>query len=177
MLKTTEIIQKMMIMIMTVMSKKGFLKKRLFFYGILILLFLNSCNASYYRKEEPLKTGVWQIEDVKEFEVPVNDINSKYNVYIEVENNNQYRTSNLWLYIDSYSPKGKIDTDTVMFLLTDDIGVPYGESSGENVVSRFLYKKEISFAETGKHKILIKHGMREKDLPVVNKISLELTKN
>jgi len=151
-------------------------KTKILFFALFTILLTNACNNSYYRKEELIQNNLWQIENIKEFEFSIDDKNSKYDIYIEIENNNQYNTSNLWLYLDSELPDAKLQKDTVMFLLSDDNGKPYGEISGDNVTSRFLYKKDFTFPQTGKYKFRIKHGMREKDLPALNKICLEIEK-
>ncbi len=134
-----------------------------------------SCNkTSLYSEFVEITTNKWEINDVKTFDVHIEKPKLKYNIFIEITNDKDYATSNLWLYISSESPSKKIQTDTVMFLLTDNKGHWYGKEAGDNVENAFLYKKAISFPERGNYKFSIQHGMRPKYMPTVKKIGLKL---
>jgi len=81
-------------------------------------------------------------------------------------------TNNLWLFISTESPAGNLQSDTMMYFVADQSGKWYGEKKGSVINNKFLYKPIIKFPEEGEYTFIIRHGMRNKDLPLIESITI-----
>lgn len=140
---------------------------------LIITLYSCSDNFQYYNSYN-IENTEWQAGDIKSFDVEIKKPNAKYEVLVDITNSKDYKTSNLWLFVSVTSPKGVVQTDTVMFLLTDQAGHWYGKESEESVDNRFLYKSNISFPIEGKYIFTLQQGMREQDTPLIEKLGLRI---
>jgi gliding motility-associated lipoprotein GldH len=138
---------------------------------ILILLGLvvtiASCSEDkkkVYEEIYSIPSDGWQASKPLKWDMPVTDISKSYDILLHVRNTGQYAYSNLWLFIETKSPKGNSLRDTLEIVLADDQGRWLGE--GISNINHLLvpYKENILFPLIGIYQVTITQAMREEDL-------------
>lgn len=149
------------------------INKQNLFVIVLIALFLFSCNNKIAISDsEKIDNEIWAINKTIKAKINIEDINKFYNVFINVNVKEVFLTSNLWLFVSTKSPSGNIQSDTLIFYVTDAKGKWFGDKSGDIIKNKFLYKPNIKFPEAGEYVFSILHGMRETDLPKATEVGI-----
>ena len=123
---------------------------------------------SFYNSE-------WKQQEFVRFEVPVQDIHTPFEVFLEIRNNNDYPFQNIWLFIDYRNPKGEIRSDTLQAELADVYGKWYGKGISLYTYS-FPYDLNTQYRDTGTYVYTIRQGMRENSLKGISDIGLRILK-
>ncbi len=137
---------------------------------------LFSCKSHFYESKISFDDGNWDENELAEFEVNIEEPNSKYNLFISFENLKKFQTNNLWIFFRIESPTSNIQTDTIEFYISDAKGKWFGNTSGKTVSNLFLYKSNISFPEKGLYNVILQQGMREKDTPLAKSVGIVIDK-
>ena len=150
-----------------------------FIIGIIsMLLLFNACDSSkVYEENVEIPNGIWKATAPIRFEFIIEETTVPHNVYVNVRNTNLYPTSNLWLFVSSISPSGKMQKDTVEFFLADEKGQWYGSGMGDIWDHQLLFKNNIGFVEKGQYQIILQHGMRMENLPFVMEAGIRVEKS
>ncbi|MDR1668177.1 MAG: gliding motility lipoprotein GldH [Bacteroidales bacterium] len=145
--------------------------------GVAALL-LASCDTNkIYETHLRIPDDGWKQNDIKRFNVYVADTASACNIYINVRNNNQYKSMELWLFVTVGSPSGKRQRDTVSIRIADEYGKWIGNGLGSHFDTRLLFQKDIRFPETGIFTFEYEQGMRDEPLIGVEDIGLRIEKS
>lgn len=138
-----------------------------------IISFLYSCGSKVeFEKEYTIKNNVWTPEKIMNFKFNVADNSKNYDVFFTMRNSENYRTANIWLYVTTSAPSGNSITDTLEYFVADPKGLWIGQSDGDFVKNKFIYKSNIKFKEKGKYSISVTQGMRKKDTPKVSNFGI-----
>lgn len=145
---------------------------------IAVTLLLASCNHrnTVYNQYKELPAKGWHKDSVAHFEVPL-EAGQKYKVLVNIRNRGEYKTQNLWLFIDYQSPDKTIKKDTLELYLADNQGRWLGSGFGSLYEMPVEFIKSIQFPKAGVYKFNIKQGMRDTTLVGINDIGLEILKN
>lgn len=132
-----------------------------------------SCNNSVILSaEKKINSGVWNKKEKIELEANIFEINKLFNIYIDMDIHEDFLTNNFWIFAHTKAPSGNMQSDTIMYYISDEKGKWYGNKSGDIINNKFLYKSNIKFAEAGEYKFTLLHGMRNNDLPKIFKIGI-----
>ena len=132
-----------------------------------------ACNRNViYSEAHEFHTKIWEIGDVKEFTFKVDKPDQLYNIYLKFDIYEDFTTNNLNLYIQSTSPSGNSENDTVMYSVCDNTGKWFGEKSGSVIHNKFLFKKGVKLVEQGNYRIKFEHLMREENVPRIKSAGL-----
>jgi len=146
-------------------------------YLLLILLLLPSCRKNaIFDSDKEIKDGVWNSSDVVRFSVPVTDTMQAYNYYINVRNTTDYPYSNLFLFIKTFYPNGKISVDTVECYLADPSGKWLGNRSRNIVDNRILFRKSFRFRMLGNYSFEFEQAMRMDELKGIDDFGIRIEK-
>lgn len=128
---------------------------------LLTLLFgvMISCSTDEVYSDYKSLPGQWPIKNTLEFSLPEMDSTSRYNVFLNVRNTNDFKYSNLFLIVSMHFPHGKVVTDTLEYQMALPDGTWLG-TGGTIKENKFWYKEEISFFEEGNYSLSIRHAMR-----------------
>ncbi len=143
---------------------------RLFiFIGFVItLISFSSCDdARLYDENRDIKDGLWDIDHKLVFDFEVPDTLTKYNFYFNIRNTDDYPYSNIYVFLKTTFPNGKIGTDTVEFPLADDEGRWHGKGQGDVHDCRLVFRQGVRFPLAGKYHMEVEQAMRMKQLPGV----------
>ena len=162
-----------MILISTYYSKLR-IWSNLFFVLALLIMFSSCDPQRIYEKNIQVNPNGWPSGEDVLFEVPVNDSLMLYNFYINLRHTENYKFSNLYLFIETHFPGGSQASDTIELILADNTGKWYGKGFGKIKEYQVLIRQAVTFPDTGIYKISIVQGMRDENLQGVEDIGIRI---
>jgi len=146
----------------------------LIFFSVLFFVSCSNNDVFFNYKEISLKG--WNKDSLYTFDVPINDISSTYNIYVNVRNRNDYPYQNLWLFLTKLTPDSVQTKDSIECYLADGRGKWLGSGIGSIREMPVLYQKNVRFTEAGVYQYKIVHGMRDTVLIGLNDIGMRVEK-
>jgi len=141
------------------------------------LCLLASCDRDrLWEKNISLEDEVWNFRNVLEYHVTISDPSTPCNFYLNIRNTNRYRFSNLFLFIETHYPDGKMSRDTVECILADAAGRWLGKGLGSTKESRILLMNNILFPWKGDYLFRIEQAMRVEDLEGIRDMGIRIEK-
>ena len=141
----------------------------------LLVGLLSSCDSNVvFEQNFELPEKIWEVGDIKQFEVEIKDTNQAYNLYLNLRNSKSYRFSNLYVFVKTKYPKGKITKDTLQFYLADPNGKWLGKNAGDLVNHQIMFSRKTQFPELGVYSIEFEQGMRDANLEYVSDVGLRV---
>lgn len=130
-----------------------------------ILAGMTACDPDrVYEENIALENGAWKSGFKPRFEVPLNAGTASYNVYLNIRNGREYPYSNLYLFLNTVYPDGKISRDTVELTLADYDGRWLGSGMGNLKFSRFMLRHGMRFEQAGTYAFVLEQAMRTNEL-------------
>ncbi|QRM88777.1 gliding motility lipoprotein GldH [Lacinutrix sp. WUR7] len=131
----------------------------------LLLFFLSlifvSCDANGVFDTYQSIDNKWNKEDVLLFKVQAPDSINKYNLFVNLRNNQEYKYNNLYLIVAMNYPHGKTVKDTLEYKMAKPNGEFLGSGFSSIKENKLWYKEGFIFNEPGEYQIKIQHAMRE----------------
>ena len=119
----------------------------------------------------------WYSEDSVSFEWEVDNLDMRYNAFIDIRHTGQYSFSNLYLITNLTFPNGKQKRDTIHVTLADDRGNWFGSGLGDLVDHRIAFIENKEFPIKGTYKLKIAQGMRQDPLKAITDVGFRLEKS
>ncbi len=120
-----------------------------------------SCDDKQVFDKYQSVSNTWEMNEKISFPLPKLDSTRKYNLFINVRNNNLYRYSNLFLISEMKFPNGKVITDTLEYTMAAPDGEWLGIGFSDLKENKLWYKENVSFVEDGEYIITLQHAMRK----------------
>jgi len=147
------------------------------FFIIIIAMSMISCDRSrVFDKFKDVKDGIWNSTEKVKFDVDIDDSVSYHKVFVNVRNSGDYKFSNLYLFLSTVYPDGKISRDTIDCILANDKGKWLGKGLGDKKDCQFLLKKGVRFHQKGIYSFEIEQGMRVEKLEGIESVGLRIEK-
>lgn len=141
------------------------------------LLFCISCNKNVvYTKYKKFDNNEWFAKDTAVFEVEIEDLNSLNNISLMVRHADSYPYSNVFLFVTTTYPDGKVLNDTMEVVLANGKGEWQGSGAGDIFDFKVPIKRNVRFPLAGKYKFVFEQGMRTDPLPLIMDFGLEIEK-
>jgi gliding motility-associated lipoprotein GldH len=140
---------------------------------LLVLLVVMACNRPLYHEKEEISGDGWKIEDTLHFAFDITDTVKPYNVIIEINHSEDYPNRNLWLFITTQFPSGKLYVDTFNCYLAAPDGKWVGSGRNGKTAS-VVYRLKVRFPETGHYQMDICQAMRTQKLKGVKQLGLRI---
>jgi gliding motility-associated lipoprotein GldH len=118
----------------------------------------------------------WDLKNPVVLETEIKDTVSLHNFYINIRNTSDYAYSNIYLFIKTIFPNGKVARDTIQGILADKEGRWLGKGIGKIRDNQILIRKDIRFPYQGKYIFEIEHGMRKRKLVGIIDVGLRIEK-
>jgi gliding motility-associated lipoprotein GldH len=128
---------------------------------ITLLFILVACDKSRVFDEYHSVGGNWKKNDTVKFNFKQLDTVKKYNLFVNIRNNNDYPFNNLFLIIALQQPGGKVKRDTLHYEMAAPDGTLLGEGFSDIKESKLYYKENFRFSKAGEYKISIQHALRQ----------------
>ncbi len=125
-----------------------------------ILFLIISCETNTAFSTNKSVSGVWNKEEVIDFDLPQLDSLKTYNLFVNLRNTNDYKYNNIFLIVAMKLPHGKIVTDTLEYKMAKPDGSWLGNGLGSIKENKLWYKELVSFKEEGIYTVSIKHAVR-----------------
>ena len=129
--------------------------------AFLCFLFLFSCDKKRVFDEYKNVGNAWHKDSIVTFDLPQLDAKKKYNLFVNVRDNDDYPYSNLFLIVSLEQPNRQVKVDTLEYLMTNPDGTLLGEGFSDVKESKLFYKDGESFTQKGVYKIHIRHAVRQ----------------
>ncbi|SHL32496.1 gliding motility lipoprotein GldH [Flavobacterium saccharophilum] len=129
--------------------------------GILLLaaILLFSCDKKRVFDEYKSVGSAWHKDSVVTFDLPVLDSTKKYNLFVNLRDNNNYPFNNLFLIVSLEMPNGFTKVDTLEYQMANPDGTLLGNGFTDIKESKLFYKEDVKFR--GKYKVHIKQAVRQ----------------
>ncbi len=85
-----------------------------------------------------------------------------------------YPFANIYMFLDTRFPDGRIARDTVECQLADYDGRWLGKGSGSIKSNRFLFQKAVRFRQKGNYAFTFEQAMRTSELKGIRDVGLEI---
>ncbi|MCX6284529.1 MAG: gliding motility lipoprotein GldH [Bacteroidetes bacterium] len=140
-----------------------------------IILVLLSCNTNrFYRETHRIPDGKWETKDKVSFSVNIPDTSKRFSLYIHIRNDVNYPFANIFMFLDTRFPDGRIARDTVECQLADYDGRWLGTGTGSIKYNRFLFQKGVKFKQKGSYSFSFEQAMRTSELNGIRDVGLEI---
>ncbi|MET0945165.1 MAG: gliding motility lipoprotein GldH [Flavobacterium sp.] len=129
--------------------------------GILLLaaILLFSCDKKRVFDEYKSVGSAWHKDSVVTFDLPVLDSTKKYNLFVNLRDNNNYPFNNLFLIVSLEMPNGFTKVDTLEYQMANPDGTLLGNGFTDIKESKLYYREGVKFR--GKYKVHIKQAVRQ----------------
>jgi len=129
--------------------------------GILLLaaILLFSCDKKRVFDQYKSVGSAWHKDSIVTFDLPVLDSTKKYNLFVNLRDNNNYPFNNLFLIVAIEMPNGFTKVDTLEYLMAEPDGTLLGNGFTDIKESKLFYKADVKFR--GNYKVHIKQAVRE----------------
>lgn len=146
-----------------------------FIFSVIVLSGLYACKQNtFFESTLEIPGNSWESDKAAVFDYTIYDTLQVYDLIITVSNTDNYRNSNLWLFIHTHSSNGEMASDTLEFTLSNEKGKWLGEKEGKSWHNELIYKSKIRFPQTGKYSVEIIQGMRDLKLNGIEEVGFKI---
>ena len=132
-----------------------------------------SCsNDTLYNESIVIPEARWDNDMIPFFDVTVNDTLTDYAFYLNIRHLENYRYSNLYVFMHTTFPNGNVTHDTIECILAMPNGRWMGKGSGTMRSANVLLNPALRFPLSGEYHFEIEQAMREKELRGITDIGL-----
>ena len=149
-----------------------------FIIGLMTLLIIvfSSCNNDSFNKRTVIPEAEWAQENRIAFDVNIDDTINGYVFGLELRHLENYRFSNLFVFLHTTMPNGNHTRDTIECTLATPEGRWIGKSSGSMRDLRIPLNGNLQFPLKGDYHFEIEQAMREPVLKGISDIGLFIEK-
>jgi gliding motility-associated lipoprotein GldH len=122
---------------------------------------LISCDKNRVFDEYKSVGSAWNKDSIVSFELPELDAAKKYNLFVNVRDNNDFPFNNLFLIVSLEQPNKQTVVDTLEYLMADTDGTLLGEGFTDIKENKLIFKQKAVFNQKGIYKISIQQAVRE----------------
>ena len=98
----------------------------------LIIAGINSCKPDYYFEEsKPLNNSTWTYTNILNYNIPIQDTQKIYTIYLNIDHSFEYAYQNIYLMIHTEYPTGKKISERLPIDFADKTGRWYGNCKGD----------------------------------------------
>ena len=143
---------------------------------LILLMMMTSCTTDSFDKRTVIPEAEWRQENRVAFDVDINDTISPYEFGIGLRHLENYRYSNLFVFLHTRMPNGNITHDTIECTLATPEGHWIGKSSGSMRDLTIPLNENLLFPLSGTYHFEIEQAMREPVLKGISDIGLYIDK-
>ena len=136
-----------------------------FFSCILSVILFISCDENRVFDEYATVGRSWDKNTSLTFKFQQPDSTSKYNLFVNVRNTNEYEFQNLFLIVNMNFPNGNVVSDTLEYKMAAPNGEWLGTGFTTTKESKLWYKENKPFPYKGMYEVSIQHAMRKINEP------------
>lgn len=143
------------------------------FFAITVMILMMSCGSNaLYDESIVISEARWDNENIPYFDVNVDDTLTDYAFYLNIRHLENYRYSNLYVFMHTEFPNGNRTHDTIECTLAFPDGRWMGKGSGTMRSAKILLNPSLRFPLRGVYHFEIEQAMREKELKGIADIGI-----
>ena len=131
------------------------------FLLILVAVSIVSCDEKRVFDQYKSVGTAWHKDSIIKFKLPKLDANKKFNLFVNIRDNNDFPYSNLFLIVSLEQPNKKVKVDTLEYQMANLDGTLLGDGFSDVKESKLFYKQNQSFNLKGDYKIKIQQAVRQ----------------
>lgn len=144
----------------------------------LCLAVLAACNSKIvYSEYRTFTEQGWSADKPAEFELDITETQQLNNVSLMIRHADDYPYRNIFLFVTTRYPDGKIMKDTMEVVLSNQKGEWMGSGAGDIFDFKVPIKKNVRFALPGHYKFSFEQAMRVDPLPQILDFGFEIEKS
>ena len=142
-------------------------------YIVLVTVLLASCsNDNLYNESVVIPDAKWDMNNIPFFDVTVSDTLSDYAFYLNIRHLENYRYSNLYVFLHTEFPNGNITHDTIECTFARPDGSCMSKGIGTIRSAKILLNPALRFPLSGIYHFEIEQAMRDEVLNGITDIGL-----
>jgi gliding motility-associated lipoprotein GldH len=126
---------------------------------LLVVVLFSSCDKKRVFDEYKSVGNTWDKDSIVNFNLPALDSTNRYNLFVTLRANNDYKYNNLYLIVALELPNGFTKVDTLEYQMAQPDGTLLGDGFSNIKESKLYYKENVRFRST--YKVHIKQAVRE----------------
>ena len=126
---------------------------------LLVVILFSSCDKKRVFDEYKSVGSAWHKDSIVTFNLPELDSTKRYNLFVNLRDNNNYKYNNLFLIVSMEKPNGFTKVDTLEYQMANPDGSLLGDGFSDIKESKLFYKENIQLK--GSLKVHIKQAVRE----------------
>ncbi|QBN19243.1 gliding motility lipoprotein GldH [Flavobacterium nackdongense] len=126
---------------------------------VLVVILFFSCDKKRVFDEYKSVGTAWHKDSVVSFDLPQLDSTKRYNLFVTLRDNNDYKFNNLFLIVGLELPNGFTKVDTLEYQMANPDGSLMGDGFSDIKENKLFFKEKVRFR--GKYKVNIKQAVRE----------------
>ena len=160
------------------MNKIKIHRNRNIFLLLAVGLLAISCNKNVvYSKYQTFAENEWRAGEKAVFDLEITDTESLNNISLMVRHLDSYPYKNIFLFVTTSYPDGKVIKDTMEVILANPKGEWQGSGAGDIFDFKVPIKKNVRFVLPGKYQFSFEQAMRIDPLPMIMDFGLEIEKS
>ena len=145
--------------------------------AIAVTVLLVSCgNNKLYDESVVIPEAKWDNKNIPYFDVAVDDTLTDYAFFLNIRHLENYRYSNLYVFLHTEFPNGNITHDTIECTFAFPDGRWMGKGSGTLRSAKILLNPALRFPLKGYYHFEIEQAMREEVLKGIADIGISIEK-
>jgi gliding motility-associated lipoprotein GldH len=151
---------------------------KLLVFVLLLGVLLTGCNSNVvFSKYQTFKDNEWYAKDKAVFDIEISDTQSLNNISLMIRHGDAYPYNNLFLFVTTSYPDGKVLRDTMEVVMANQQGEWQGSGVGDIFDLKIPVKKNVRFVLPGKYRFTFEQAMRVDPLPMVMDFGFEIEKS
>ncbi len=126
---------------------------------LIVFILFSSCDKKRVFDQYKSVGNAWNKDSIVTFNLPELDSTKRYNLFVNLRANNDYKYNNLFLIVALELPNGFTKVDTLEYQMADPDGTMLGDGFSDIKESKLFYKENVRFRSS--YKIHIKQAVRE----------------
>ena len=147
---------------------------RAILWSISLLLLIACGQQVLFEKLVSFDGGAWDYTNPASYNFKVEDTESKYNLFLNIEHTTDYPYENIYLKIKTKFPDQTTVSDTLSVQMIDNKGNWISKCSGEECLLTVFLQENIKFKSAGEYQIDIEQFTRKERLDGVNGLSFSI---
>ncbi len=131
------------------------------FLWILMAILLFSCDKKRVFDQYKSVGDRWEKDSIINFNIDQADTLKKYNLFLNIRNNDDYEFNNLFLIIAIEHPDGLTKIDTMQYEMANPDGSLMGQGFWHIKENKLFFKEKYQFKKAGNYKISIQQAVRK----------------
>lgn len=143
---------------------------------VFVIVFISCDSKRFFEENKRIEKRIWDNHNKIRFVVTIKDTVCAYDFFLNVRNDADYPFSNLYFFIRTIMPDGRIAKDTVECRLADDWGKWLGTGMGSVKFNRFFFQQGVRLRQQGSYVFEFEQAMRIRELKGIRDVGLRIEK-